>query len=141
MELGLSGKVALVTGASRGIGRSIALALAREGCKIAAVATTDDGARATALAARELNVKAEGYACDVADFGAVEKLVGRVQADFDVVDILVNNAGITRDTLVLRMKEDDWDRVLDVNLKGTFNCCRHFAKILMKRAGDRKSVV
>lgn len=135
MDLGLKDKVVVVTGASRGIGRSVATAFAKEGAHVVCVATTEAGAEETAAACRAHGVRSIGLACDVADFAAVEALAGRVQKEFDGCDVLVNNAGITRDTLVLRMKEDDWDRVLAVNLKGTFNCCRHFAKTLMKRGG------
>ncbi len=135
MEFDLKGKTAVITGASRGIGKSIALALAKEGAQIVAVATTEAGAAETAEAARALGVKAVAIGCDVSSWAAVEALATRVQSEFDGADILVNNAGITRDGLVLRMKEDDWDKVLDVNLKGTFNCCRHFAKTIMKRGG------
>ena len=135
MELGLKDKVAVVTGASRGIGRSVAVALAREGCHVVVVATTEEGARGTAEAVAALGVRSLAIACDVADFAAVEKLAAAVQDAFEGADILVNNAGITRDQLLLRMKEDDWDRVVDVNMKGVFNCCKHFAKTLMRRSG------
>jgi 3-oxoacyl-[acyl-carrier protein] reductase len=122
-----SDQVVIVTGASRGIGRGIAEAFAKAGAKVACVATTQAGADQTASA-----IGGKGYACDVSDAGAVEALIEAVVADLGVPSVLVNNAGITRDTLILRMKDEDWDRVIDVNLKGAFLMCRAVAKPMMK---------
>lgn len=131
----LLGKVALVTGASRGIGRAVALALAQAGAAVAAVATKASGCADTVAACRALGVKSEAYGVDVADSNAVEALVKEIAHAFGGLDILVNNAGITRDGLLLRMSEEDFDRVVDVNLKGTFNFVKSAARLLMKSRG------
>lgn len=135
--MSLAGKVAVVTGASRGIGREIALRLAREGADVAVTATTLDSARKTADEIEQLGRRALALAVDVADAAAVEALFASVVEAFGKVDILVNNAGITRDGLLLRMKDADWDAVLDVNLKGAFNCTREAAKLMTKARSGR----
>ena len=131
----LDGKVALVTGASRGIGRAIALRLASRGAKLAAVATSAERCQETVNLASEHGVEACAYGVDVADTEATAALVAQVQKDLGGLDILVNNAGITRDQLLLRMAEEDFDRVVQVNLKGTWNFVRAAARPLMKCAG------
>jgi 3-oxoacyl-[acyl-carrier protein] reductase len=125
-------RVVVVTGASRGIGKGIAETFARAGAHVACVATTKNGAEATAEGIRALGVSANGYACDVSDSASVEALFSDVSSDLGTPSVLVNNAGITKDTLVLRMKEEDWDRVLAVNLKGAFLCIRAASKLMMK---------
>jgi 3-oxoacyl-[acyl-carrier protein] reductase len=131
----LQGKVALVTGASRGIGRAIALRLSERGAKVACVATEAARARETAeLCARQAE-GAQAYGCDVGDTQKVAELVEQVQKELGGLDILVNNAGITRDQLLLRMSEEDFDRVLEVNLKGAWNFLKAACRPLMKSKG------
>ncbi len=134
----LTGKTVLITGASRGIGRAIALALAKEGADIALIYAGNASAAAEALEqVRALGVKAESFQCDVADHAAVKELIASVLAVFGSVDILVNNAGITRDALLLTMKEADYDAVLDANLKGAYNTIKHLAPHFIKRRSGR----
>lgn len=135
MERPLEGKVALVTGASRGIGLAIAEELARQGAKVACVATSSERAQASADSCSALTEGAQAYGVDVADTAAVKALCAQVAKDLGGLDILVNNAGITRDGVLLRMSEDDFDRVLDVNLKGSFNFIQACSRPLMKAAG------
>lgn len=131
----LSGKTALVTGASRGIGRAVALRLAKEGARVAAIYHGNEEM------ARSLEAESSGmitaYRCDVADFSSSEETVKKVIADLGGIDILVNNAGITRDKLLLAMSEEDFDSVLDTNLKGAFNMIRHTYKNFMKKKSGR----
>jgi 3-oxoacyl-[acyl-carrier protein] reductase len=122
------GKVVVVTGASRGIGRGIAEAFASEGAQVACVATTLANAEATASALHA----ARPYQCDVSDETSVDALFKAIEAELGTPSVLVNNAGITRDTLLIRMKDEDWDRVMDVNLKGTFHCIRAVSRPMMK---------
>ena len=122
-------QVVIVTGASRGIGKEIARAFANEGAKVACVATSEAGGQKTA---GEIGNGAKGYGCDVSDSAAVDALIDAVVADLGTPSVLVNNAGITKDTLILRMKDEDWDRVMQVNLKGAFNTIRAVAKPMMK---------
>ncbi len=130
----LNGKVALVTGASRGIGRAVALKFAALGADIAVVyAGNTEKAREVVLAAREIGVRAEAFQCDVSDFEAVKKTVEAVKAALGPVDILVNNAGITNDGLVMSMKEEAFDGVVGVNLKGAFNMIRHVCPMLVRK--------
>jgi len=131
----LQGKVALVTGASRGIGKAIALRLAQAGAKVACVATEAGRAEESAQACQAVTPGAKAYGCDVADTAAVQALVDAVQKEMGGLDILVNNAGITRDQLMLRMSEEDFDRVIEVNLKGTWNFCKAASRPLMKCKG------
>lgn len=128
----LSGKVALVTGAAQGIGRAIALLLARNGADIVVSDINLEKAEETAKEIRAIGPKAVAVKVDVSNLSDVEHMVEGVLEELAKIDILVNNAGITRDKLLLRMTEEDWDAVLGVNLKGTFNCTkaviRHMAK-------------
>jgi 3-oxoacyl-[acyl-carrier protein] reductase len=134
----LNGKIALITGASRGIGRAIALKLASLGADIAVVyaGNTEKAAEVAALA-REDGVRAEIFQCDVSDFAAVKATVDAVKNALGPVDILVNNAGITKDGLVMAMKEEAFDEVVDINLKGAFNMIRHVSSMLIKKRGSK----
>jgi len=130
----LEGKVALITGAARGIGKSIAVKFAQEGANIAFTDLNyDENMQATEKEIQALGVKAKGYASNAASFEDSEKLIGNVVADFDRIDILVNNAGITRDNLLMRMQEADWDLVMTVNLKSAFNLTKLVQRIMMKQ--------
>ena len=128
----LKGKVALVTGAAQGIGKAIALLLARNGADIVVSDINLEKAEETAKEIRAIGPKAMAVKVDVANWSDVERMVTGILEKLAKIDILVNNAGITRDKLILRMTEEDWDAVLGVNLKGTFNCTkavvRHMAK-------------
>ncbi|MHC4261604.1 MAG: 3-oxoacyl-[acyl-carrier-protein] reductase [Planctomycetota bacterium] len=134
-ELPLTGKVALVTGASRGIGRAIASELAAKGAAIAAVATSAERCAETVAACEAAGSRATAHGVDVSNAAEVEGLVKAVQEEHGAIDILVNNAGVTRDQLLLRMTEEDFDRVIEVNLKGAFNFIKVAARPLMKRRG------
>lgn len=131
-------QVAIITGAGRGIGEAIAKRLSSEGAKIAVVSRTEANSQKVADA---LNASAQetarAYAVDVADFDAVQKAGEQILADFGRADILVNNAGITRDTLAMRMSSDDWDLVLNTNLKGAFNFSRALLRTMVKQRGGR----
>ena len=131
-------KTAVVTGGSRGIGLAIAKKLAEGGANIAILYVGDESEGANAKAELEkYGTKVEQYFCNVADFAASKEVVDKVIADFGGVDILINNAGITRDKLVLNMEEADFDAVIGVNLKGTFNMIKHTYKHFMKKRAGR----
>jgi 3-oxoacyl-[acyl-carrier protein] reductase len=127
----LDGQVALVTGGSRGIGKEIADELARAGARVAVVAR--DGERAAAAAAELPGEGHAGFSCDVADSDEVKATLTEVESRLGPVSILVNNAGITRDNILLRLKDEDWDQVLAVNLRGAFNLIRAVTRGMMKR--------
>ena len=135
--MSLNGKTALVTGASRGIGRAIALRLAENGANVAVIyAGSADKAEAVVNEITALGVNAKAYRCNVADSAAVNETVKAVTNDLGKIDILVNNAGITRDGLMLRMKDEDFDAVLDTNLKGAFNMIRAcYSGFIRKKSG------
>lgn len=135
--MSLNGKTALVTGASRGIGRAIALRLAEDGANVAVIyAGSADKAEAVVDEITALGVNAKAYRCNVADSAAVNETVKAVTNDLGKIDILVNNAGITRDGLMLRMKDEDLDAVLDTNLKGAFNMIRAcYSGFIRKKSG------
>ncbi|MBR8764188.1 3-oxoacyl-[acyl-carrier-protein] reductase FabG [Porphyromonas levii] len=136
MEKILSGKVAIVTGGSRGIGRAIALELASQGADIAFTGRSiNDNTRSLEEELAALDVKGKAYATDAANYSAAKAFVEEVVAEFGKVDILVNNAGITKDTLLVRMTEEQWDDVLTVNLKSAFNLTQAVAMPMMKARG------
>ena len=132
----LENKVALITGAARGIGKQIALSFAKEGCNIAFTdLELNEAAQATRDEIAALGVKVQFYASNAADFEAAHQVVEQVVADFGHLDILVNNAGITRDTLLMRMTEQQWDLVLQVNLKSAFNFTHAVTPVMMRQRG------
>ena len=128
----LSGKNALVTGAGRGIGREIALTLARAGANIGVCDVDLVTAQSTAAEIQALGPKAMALRCDVSKAADIAEVVAAFCAQFSAIDILVNNAGITRDGLLVRMKEEDWDLVLAINLKSAFLCCKEVSRLMMK---------
>ena len=134
----LAGKTALITGASRGIGEAIALKFAQQGANVAfTYRSSVEKAETLQNTLNEMDVKVKAYQSDASSFAASEQLVEEVLKDFGQIDILVNNAGITRDTLMLRMKEEDWDAVIETNLKSVFNLTKQLLRPMMKqRAGS-----
>ena len=132
----LTGKTALVTGAARGIGKAIALKFATEGANVAFTdLVIDENGQATEAEIAAFGVKAKGYASNAADFAQTEEVVKQVKEDFGSIDILVNNAGITKDGLMLRMTEAQWDAVIAVNLKSAFNFIHACTPIMMRQKG------
>ena len=130
----LEGKTAIVTGASRGIGKAIAIKFAQEGCNIAFTDLfEDENMKATEAELKSLGVKAKGYASDASKFDDTDRVVGEIVTDFGGIDVLVNNAGITKDTLLMRMTEDQWDAVINVNLKSVFNFTKAAQKTMLKQ--------
>jgi 3-oxoacyl-[acyl-carrier protein] reductase len=134
VKIDLSVRTALVTGSTRGIGRAIAETLAGAGARVAVVGR--DAARAEEVASA-IGGGAAGFACDVADIASVTALVENVEKSFGQLDILVNNAGLTRDNILFRLKDDDWDSVLDANLRGAFVAIRAASRGMMKRRWGR----
>jgi 3-oxoacyl-[acyl-carrier protein] reductase len=134
----LQGKVALVTGASRGIGRAIALELARQGAKVAVnYAGSEAKANEVVEEIKKMGQEAVAIQADVSSAEAVERMVKTVLEQFGRIDILVNNAGITRDNLLMRMKEEEWDQVINTNLKGVFHCIKAVTRPMMKQRYGR----
>ena len=133
-EIDLAGKTAFVTGSTRGIGLAIAQALYGAGAKVAVVGRDLERARSVAS---DLGSRATGVSCDVADAGQVETAIGAAEAALGPIDILVNNAGLTRDNILLRLTDSDWDAVLDTNLKGAFHTTKATIKGMMKRRAGR----
>jgi len=134
----LNGKTAVVTGASRGIGRAIALKLAKLGANI--VVNYRNSVEAVQEVVKEIEaigVKALAVQCDISSYSDVENMMKKCVDEFGSLDILVNNAGITKDGLLMRMKEEDFDSVIDINLKGAFNCTRHVSAIMLKQRSGR----
>jgi len=134
MKIDLTGKNALVTGSTRGIGRAIAEAFAESGARVAVVGRDQQRADEAAAA---IGNGAKGFAADVSDTAAVTKLIDDVEKAFGSIDILVNNAGITRDNIVMRLKDEDWDAVQDANLRGAFASIRAVSRGMMKRRSGR----
>ncbi len=136
MTTGIAGQVALVTGASRGIGRAIALELAAQGVKVIGTATSEGGAAAIGQALSD-RPGCKGVVLDVNDAAGVDAAIDAIVKEHGALHILVNNAGITRDTLAMRMKDEDWDAVLDTNLKAVFRCSRAVMRTMMKQRYGR----
>ena len=133
----LANQIAVVTGAGRGIGRAIALKFAAEGANVACVSRTQENSEKVAAEIRALGRQAWAHVVDVADAAAVNAAAEKILAECGKVDILVNNAGVTRDNLLMRMSEAEWDTVLDTNLKGAFLFTKAFSRVLLKQRAGR----
>lgn len=130
----LEGKTAIITGASRGIGKAIAVKYAQEGCDVAFTDLfEDDNMKATEEELKTYGVKAKGYASDASNFEDTDRVVNEIVNEFGRIDVLVNNAGITKDTLLMRMTEDQWDAVINVNLKSVFNFTKAAQRTMLKQ--------
>ena len=130
----LEGKTAIITGASRGIGKAIAVKYAQEGCDVAFTDLfEDDNMKATEEELKTYGVKAKGYASDASNFEDTDRVVNEIVNEFGRIDVLVNNAGITKDTLLMRMTEDQWDAVINVNLKSVFNFTKAVQRTMLKQ--------
>ncbi|MFP4381498.1 MAG: 3-oxoacyl-[acyl-carrier-protein] reductase [Candidatus Sumerlaeia bacterium] len=133
----LKGKNAIVTGAGQGIGKSIAMKLAENGANVVISDVMEDTAQATADEIAKMGVKTLAVVCDVRQPDQCDALIKKSLDEFGSIDILVNNAGVTRDGLIMRMKEEDWDFVISINLKGVFNCCKSVARPMMKQKAGK----
>src|ERR1700752_2294361 len=133
----LANQIAVVTGAGRGIGRAIALKFAAEGADVVCVSRTAENSEKVAAEIRALGRQAWALAVDVSDAAAVNAAAEKILAEAGRVDILVNNAGVTRDGLLMRMSDEDWDTVLNTNLKGAFHFTRAFARSFLKQRSGR----
>ena len=137
MSFSLEGQVALITGASRGIGRAVAHELGRLGATVVGTATSDSGAADIGKALAETGVQGAGMELDVTDAAACEALVGEIEKRFGAIGILVNNAGITRDNISMRMKDEEWDAVIDTNLRAVFRMSKLVMRGMMKARNGR----
>lgn len=133
----LNGQIALVTGASQGIGSAILLALAKQGAKVIGTATTEEGVASIKASLSSAGLSGRGVVLDVRDDAQIAEIVTMIEKEFGPVSILVNNAGVTRDNLAMRMKDEDWDAVLDTNLKAVFRTSRAVMRGMMKARGGR----
>ena len=137
VNFSLEGKIALVTGASYGIGFGIASAYAEAGATICFNDITQEKVDLGLAAYKEAGIEAHGYVCDVTDEAQVKAMVAKINEEVGIIDILVNNAGITRDGLLMKMSEEDFDAVVDTNLKGAFNCIRFASRQMLKQRSGR----
>jgi 3-oxoacyl-[acyl-carrier protein] reductase len=135
--MGLDGRVALITGGAQGIGRAIALRLAKENAQVAIIDLNFNMAQETASEIQKQGTKATAFHADISDSSQVEGLIKKVVEDFSTIDILINNAGISKDALLVRIPEEDWDQVILVNLKGAFNLTKRVAPLMMKQRYGR----
>ena len=133
----LKEKVAIITGAARGIGKEITLKLAREGTNVVIADINTQELAQTEKEIKSFGVEVLSFTVDVSNLSQVEEMVNKTLDKFKKIDILINNAGINRDTLLVRMSEEDWDKVLAVNLKGTFNCTKSVSKVMMKQKSGK----
>jgi len=136
-ELALEGKVALITGGARGIGKEIAMVFAKEGANIAICDVNLEEAEKTAKEIQDLGRESLAFKADVTDFNQVQAMVDKILDKLSKIDILINNAGITKDNLLLRMSEEEWDKVIAVNLKGTFICIKLVSKVMLKQRSGK----
>ncbi|MBA2115877.1 3-oxoacyl-[acyl-carrier-protein] reductase [Bremerella alba] len=132
LPVDLTGKIAIVTGASQGIGQQIAIGLGKRGAKVACVARSADKLAETVTAIKEAGGEAEAFPCDVTSRESVEQMIDKVAEDWEKIDILVNNAGVTRDNLLPRMTDEEWDTVINTNLRGMFLFSRAASKFMMR---------
>ncbi len=137
MSVSLKGKTALITGAAQGIGRAIATRLARDAASVVIADINIDSAQSVAAQLKNLGVRAAAFQADVSDSVEVEGLIQKTVKEFSAIDILVNNAGITRDALLIRISVEDWDQVMNVNLKGALNLTKSAAKVMIKQKSGR----
>lgn len=135
--MSLQGKVAIVTGGTRGIGKAISIRLARDGATVIAIHVRPEAGEEAQSEFAAAGVEVQTRQANISDVDAVNELIKSVIAEFDGIDILVNNAGITRDGLLVRIKEEDWDAVMNINLKGTFNCIKAVTRPMMKARSGR----
>jgi 3-oxoacyl-[acyl-carrier protein] reductase len=133
----LQGQIALVTGASRGIGQAIALELGKQGATVIGTATSDNGAQAISTYLESAGIRGKGFALNVNDVAQTEQVLAAIREQFGEISILVNNAGITKDNLLARMSDEDWDDVLTTNLKSVFRLSRAVLRAMMKARGGR----
>ena len=137
MKFDLNGKIAIVTGASQGIGETIAVEMAKSGANVFCLARNKNALDSTINKIISNGDKASAYSCDISDNEQFNNIVTNIFKEYESIDILVNNAGITNDTLLMRMSDDQWDSVLDINLKGSFTCTRSVIKYMMKKKSGR----
>ena len=137
MKFDLNGKIAIVTGASQGIGETIAVEMAKSGANVFCLARNKNALDSTINKILSNGDKASAYSCDISDNEQFNNIVTDIFKEYGSIDILVNNAGITNDTLLMRMSDDQWDSVLNINLKGSFTCTRSVIKYMMKKKSGR----